>query len=121
MVADNGVVFRATGHKDEAGVLRLGFFGQQERIVICVRFAARRAKNVGESGELVELGIARSGERPAQAAGKKEKTRVLEGNVDRRVTARGDAGNGARISAVDAETLLHVTEHVMQEIVFPLL
>src|SRR5258708_35431220 len=96
VLAVDGVVVGAAGHEDEAGVLRLGFFGKHEGVVFFADFAVRRAKDLSEAGKIVELVSPHSAKRAAQAGAKEDEPRVPESDVDGRISAHGDAGNGAR-------------------------
>src|ERR1043165_7784042 len=88
MVADNRVVVRAAGHKNECGVLRLGFFREQKNVVLFAGFALCRAKNVSKAKTLeplVILGVPRSRARAAQASGKEKQPGILQREIDGRI------------------------------------
>ena len=118
VVADDRVIVRAAGHKNKSGVLRLGFFRQQKDVIFFARFAVRRTKDVSEAEALegfVKFRIARSRDRAAQAAGKKEQPWIFQRQIDGRIAAAGDSGDGARVTAIDAKALAHITKHVLQK------
>src|SRR6478672_2552903 len=113
MVTDDRVIVRAAGHKDKSGVLWLGFFRQQKDVVFFARLAVRRTKDVREAKAfkcLVKPRIARSRNRAAQASGKEKQPWIFQRQIDGRIAAAGNAGDGACVTAVDAEALADITE-----------
>src|SRR4249920_3925823 len=112
MVPDYRVVVRAAGHKNKSGVLGLGFFRQQKDVVFFAGLAVGRTKDVSEAEaveRLVILGVARSCDRAAQAAGKEEEPGIFQCQIDGRIAATGGPRDGARVAAIDAETLADIT------------
>src|SRR5262249_49677673 len=110
----------AAGHKDKAGVLRLGLFRRLKWVIFRVGLAAGRTKDFSKAGEFVVFRIACRIERSAEASRKEEKARIFECNIHGCIYAGRDPGYGAGIAAIDAEALLSITDHIVQKIVFPL-